>query len=503
MIPETEIIETVRADVVVVGAGLAGLCAAKRASELGASVALVEKTATISIRGGHVCSVNSKAWRAAGVVNDEKAFAREWIAACGNRCREDQVWLFVNNSEEALNWLIDMQARRGIRAKLVGARYTGSEYTERYGAHMFVDGSGKNVLQEVGNNLYEESAAAGVRCFFETPGRYLEQENGRITAVIAGTQGSYRRFAAARGVILATGDIAGDGEMLEAYCPMFLKVRHNYYWPKGANTGDGHKMGLWAGGVMEDGPLPTIMHPQAYSRLVGFFLHVNARGERFMNEDTWSQAKSVNVLKQPEGIDYAFSVFDADYLEQLIAGMPYSGGLFSDNAASTYGVPFDGSMERRMMETGLKNGNIVTADTLPELAEKMGVPEQTLLDTVARYNALADAKDDTDYGKRPELLFPIRKPPFYASKFGPSRLAVTGGLLVDRHLRVLNRAQEPIPGLYAVGNVAGGLYGVDYPTLIPGSSHGRAVTWGYLAARYALQDCEPADPPETRAAPIS
>ena len=101
---------------------------------------------------------------------------------------------------------------------------------------------------------------------------------------------------------------------------------------------------------------------------------------------------------------------------------------------------------------------------------------------------MVENKDDSDFGKREELLFPIKKPPFYASKFGPAMLVVTGGLIVDTHLRVLNNDHYPIPGLYAVGNVAGGLYGVDYPTIIPGNSHGRALTWGYLAARNILED---------------
>ncbi len=67
-------------------------------------------------------------------------------------------------------------------------------------------------------------------------------------------------------------------------------------------------------------------------------------------------------------------------------------------------------------------------------------------------------------------------------------LAVVGGLIVDDHLRVLDKDQDPIPGLYAAGNVSGGLYGVDYPTLISGNSHGRAVTWGYLAGRDAARE---------------
>jgi fumarate reductase flavoprotein subunit len=67
-------------------------------------------------------------------------------------------------------------------------------------------------------------------------------------------------------------------------------------------------------------------------------------------------------------------------------------------------------------------------------------------------------------------------------------LAVAGGLLVNTRLQVEDKDQNPIPGLYAVGNVAGGLYGVDYPTIIPGNSHGRAVAWGYLAGSNAVED---------------
>lgn len=486
-IPEAEILETIDADVVVVGAGLAGLCAALRAAELGARVAVLEKTKTWNVRGGHIGVANSRVWREAGMVNDKKALAREWIAACGNRAREEQVWLFVNSSEEAFDWMTDHEAKHGASPMLVGARYTGPSYTERYGSHLFM-GPKHTGIQEAAENLYMDSLELGVRYFFETPGVQPEMANGRVTAVIGGTPGNYKRFRARKGVILATGDIHGDREMLEAYCPMFLKISKSQYTPPGANTGDGHKMGLWAGGVMEDGPLPTVMHPQGYNRMQAFFLYVNIRGDRFMNEDTWCQAKSLNVLKQPGNVDYAYSLFDSDYRAQMIAGMPFSGGLFNDNSASLYGKPFTGEREAVFVESGLQNGMVVKADTIEELAPLIGIDPQKLCATVSRYNAHADSKDDSDFGKRPELLFPIRKAPFYAAKFGPAMLAVTGGLLVDTRLRVLDAAQNPIPGLYAAGNVAGGLYGVDYPTIIPGNSHGRALTWGYLAGRNALED---------------
>lgn len=487
-IEEKDIIENVDADIVVIGAGLAGLCAALRAAEGGASVVVIEKTKSWSVRGGHIGAANSKPWREQGIVNDSKQLAREWIAACGNRAREDIVWLFINHSEEAVDWLLDRQAEHGVQPRLGAPRYAGPSYTERYGALLFGGQGGS--LQTVADNLCSDSKALGARFFFETPGVYLEKDGMRVTAVIGGMPGNYRRFRASKGVILASGDIHGDREMLAAYCPMFLKVRHSQYAPHGANTGDGHKMGLWAGGVMEDGPLPTVMHPQGYNRLQAFFLFVNVRGDRFMNEDTWCQAKSVNVLKQPGNVDYAYSIFDDDWKEQMISGMPYSGGLFNDNSLSVYGQPFTGEREVGFLESGLQNGLIVKADTIEELAKLINIPPQKLSATVDRYNDHVDRKDDPDFGKRSELLFPIRKPPFYASKFGPAMLAVVGGLIVDTRLRVLDADQNPIPGLYAVGNVAGGLYGVDYPTIISGNSHGRAVTWGYLAGKYAAEETQ-------------
>jgi len=117
-----------------------------------------------------------------------------------------------------------------------------------------------------------------------------------------------------------------------------------------------------------------------------------------------------------------------------------------------------------------------------EWAEQMGVPKDTFLATVARYNELYQKQNDEDYGKRTALLTPIDKPPFYALKFGPSLLDVFGGVNTDVKLRVLDARDEPIPGLLAVGMVAGGLYGVDYPLLFNGNSHGRCLTWARQAA---------------------
>jgi fumarate reductase flavoprotein subunit len=87
---------------------------------------------------------------------------------------------------------------------------------------------------------------------------------------------------------------------------------------------------------------------------------------------------------------------------------------------------------------------------------------------------------DEDYGKRKELLFPIQKPPFYAGLMKSALLATTSGLRVNTKLEVLDDKDEPLGGLYAVGNVQGDMFAVDYPTVFPGLSHGRCVTFGRL-----------------------
>jgi fumarate reductase flavoprotein subunit len=89
---------------------------------------------------------------------------------------------------------------------------------------------------------------------------------------------------------------------------------------------------------------------------------------------------------------------------------------------------------------------------------------------------------DVDFGKRAELLTTITEPPFYALKWGPALLNVHGGVIIDTKMHVLDKDSEPIPGLFAIGNVSGGLYGVDYPLLLNGNSHCRAITWALQAA---------------------
>ena len=180
---------------------------------------------------------------------------------------------------------------------------------------------------------------------------------------------------------------------------------------------------------------------------------------------------------------------DSKWKQEVADSMAYGGGRFWDWVLRDIDTPFTTDMAERGLEKEIAEGKVSwKADTLEELAAKIGVPEDVFLATVERYNQLVYQGHDTDYGKRRELMTAVCKPPYYAIKFGPSLLTIPGGLTIDTKLRVLDEKKAPVPGLFAVGNASGSIYAVDYPLSIPGNDLGRCLTWGYLCGRAVAEE---------------
>jgi fumarate reductase flavoprotein subunit len=142
----------------------------------------------------------------------------------------------------------------------------------------------------------------------------------------------------------------------------------------------------------------------------------------------------------------------------------------------------------KQLDEALENGNVLVADTIEELAQKMGVHARTFKATVARYNKLARNGEDADFGKHPDRLTTIEKPPFYACQMEARYMVILSGLKVNTKLQVLDTERNVIPGLYAAGNVSGSFFGNQYPTTIPGLTHSRAWTFGRLAGLNAANE---------------
>ncbi len=490
-IPQEDINCSLDCDVLVLGAGISGVSCALRAAQGGAKVIVMEKGPKWSARGGNIGVAGSSYMKAMGYENDTHALAREWIKRCGNRCSEELVQLYFNKSSEAMDWLLDIVTgpEYGARPELQACIYRGETYEEHMGSHRIFDGpmAKKGLRPGAADAVYAmycEALKLGVEFVFNCPACELIKENGRVVGAIGRSAEGYTQVKASRGVVIATGDISGNDDMCADLAPQANRCP-KIYTPVGQNTGDGHRLGLWAGGAFEEDPFPLMLHPQAYFFSNLCFLFVDPKGRRFMNEDNYIQGKCNALLSR--NLSYAWSIMDSDWPSKIPATLPYGGGIFWDIDHGPHEPDFPTEKFSGMLERGIKAGTVLVADSFEELAEKMGVPVDNFIDAVDRYNASTAAGRDKDFGKRPELLIPLDKPPYYALKFGPAVLTVVGGLKVDGRMNVLDEYGECVEGLYAIGNAAGGRYGVDYPMVIPGNSHGTALTFGYLLGGYLTE----------------
>jgi fumarate reductase flavoprotein subunit len=253
--------------------------------------------------------------------------------------------------------------------------------------------------------------------------------------------------------------------MLEDFKIGFSKVR-SFAAP--GHRGDGLKILIREGARMKD--LPSLKasystHPKSRpgkrqavnTYRVGAIL-INKNGKRFVNEGLGHKELPEFTLKQPDGI--VFELFDAK--------------IAPDAAAKAMQIK-----EQDLERWALKGA------TIEELAGKTGLPNEALKETVARYNRYAEAGRDPEFGRTGQVgglgkLIKIDTPPFYLVEGISAILGTYCGAQVDSRARVLNVYGEPIPGLYAAGEVMGGLHGDGYMT---GTALGKALIFGRIAGR--------------------
>lgn len=493
-IPDSEIKQTVEADVVVVGAGMSGLCASISAAEAGAKVILLEKSATVNFRGYDYGAIDAKTQKSIGNKVDRLKAVQEVMQFGAYKGDQKVVSLWANNSGMVADWIMGMGEALGCSPEAVPIDQTTTPGAlfEPLGTLSFrlkpndaaLAASPKGTMPYTAATAYVLSTSAknaGVDIRFKTPAvQLIRQEKGRVTGVIAGEKGNYSKYIAKKGVILCTGDYGSDPEMLKKYIPSSDTIQNNLYemFSGKINTGDGHKMGLWVGAAMDEGPHAPMYFDFAVVGAPIFadalmrqpWLNVNLRGERYSNEEL-PYSYICNAQRQLPG-HTKWSVWDAKGEEEA--------RRFNEIACKDLRTPFHNPDNVKQY---IEKGYIKSANTIDELAQKMNVPVDTFKATVARYNELAKKGVDEDFGKRAECLTTIEKAPFYAANLGTSLLVTLGGLQINDKLQVLDTEKNIIPGLYAAGNVSGSYYANDYPNILPGNSHGRAFTFGYLAGK--------------------
>ncbi len=479
-IPAKDIRETVTADVVVVGAGIAGLTAALSAAGAGAKTILLEKGPNYNVRGLHNAAIASRLQKKAGIKIDREQLISTIMEWGAYRSDQKLVKLWADNCDKVMDWLLDMAEAANVQVILDPT--TKPWYFPNYPTiHVFPP----KLQETLADMLLSNGRALGVEYRFESPAiRLVRKGKGRVTGVIArDAQGNYIRFNAGKGVVLCTGDYGNDRQMVREYCwPIVASLKCAY--TTDLNTGDGHKMGLWVGAAMDEPPHCPMLFDWAVWSQSGLFnlarqpwLYVNTNGERFMNEDLPWGYECTQIMRQPGKV--AWSVWDAKYGQEI----PRMGSQCCKNMG-----PPTFLWNPKQLDEALENGNVLVAQTIDELAQKMGVPLETYQATVARYNNLARNGQDSDFGKHPDRLTTIEKPPFYACQMEARYMVILSGLKINTKLQVIDTERNAIPGLYAAGNVSGSFFGNQYPTTIPGLTHSRAWTFGRLAGLNAAAE---------------
>ncbi|MBR2835538.1 MAG: FAD-binding protein [Coriobacteriales bacterium] len=348
---------------------------------------------------------------------------------------------------------------------------------------------GKMVTSRIIECLAKNATANGAEFIFNTKAEQLvKDDSGKVCGVIATAEdGSHVQYNAVKGVILATGDISGNKAMLKDWAPITLRADVCGYYPAGGNMGDGITMGLWAGAALSKSPSAPMVHlsnqQSVLSARLMCWLAVNREGLRYGAEMPVEPLITNARMNQPGNV--AWSIYDGNFAQFVQQQNPesYESMLYSIDRATGEQVYIQSKIDN-----AVNNGLIITADTLEELAEEVGMPVDTFLATVERYNKWCDSGVDEDFGVPANWLSKIGVPPFYAEPVPTTMLVCIMGLHVNNDSQVCNADDEPIPGLFAVGNVQGDFFGNSYTVHCPGISHGRAITFGNLVGAALAQD---------------
>ena len=498
-IAEDQIAETKSADVIVVGCGMSGMVTAVSAAEGGLSVIIVSASEAAVSRGGSNNAVYSKVMEEMGLPKVDADWYRTQYMVNNGNFKPGFWYKHYNNSEEAMNWLIDKATAAGLKVTVEsGAEYAPDDIMYApAGAHSFYAddseldgtvGTGEpHIANELARLLTED---LGVEIDFQTKALQLvrgdDNATGRVTAVIAQDKdGNYIKYEGAKAIVMATGDFTHNRDMMARFAPEVMGLCNfdsevNYdagLMTNGIYDGEGQQMELWVGAAWQQTPnaimlgRPNLPADNPYTSHTG--LMVDKNGQRFMNEDVLGGVACATIMHLPENTCYC--IWGSN---RAADGGPWGkpnyvhGEYFADEAE------FIATWDNDSYGYG-----IVKADTVEELVAQLGLPEATV-DTVNRYNELCSAGQDTDFYKSPEKLIGITDGPFYGCSYKPMLLVVLGGTRTNIDLQALDANDEPIPGLFNVGTMIGDFYSGVYTFAMEGMNYGATcITLPYLLGR--------------------
>lgn len=470
--PVTDFAEEATYDIVVVGAGCAGVVAVKTAVEEGASVACLQKQETVMANGSSALGVIKGLSTPAGI----KRWMTQWADKNVRRVNWELFEYYVDHSEETMSWLYQRGLEAGGEMRVLAAnesiRYEDGEMEASF---KFTTKGNQDFI----THLADKAAEEGATFYWSTPAVQLVQDaDGTVSGVIGKREdGTYVKLNAVKGVILAAGDYMNNPSLVDTYSPDARQ-----FWKKQTDrTGDGHILGTLAGGRIAPGNHPRMAHGLIPGFTITPLLALDATGERFMNEDlVMSDFNTAMAYRyhESDGMNYIYRFFDSKVNEK-----------YTDHTV----VKLE-NIDKSVDEDSATN-RYFRADTLEGLCEQMELPVETAVASIERYNELCAAGSDEDFGVPADKMHAIDTPPFYCLRDFPGISALTGGVLVDKNYQVIDADRKPIPHLFAAGMQAGDLCGGINWHMPGGASNGHCFNAGRYTVIYALTGSfEPKNP---------
>lgn len=476
-------------DVIVVGSGAAGLAAAVEAQESGLKTLLVEKQAALGGSSLYIegtFAVESKFQKQMYIgLSKDWAFKNAMEFSHG-KINGPLIRRWINASGENIDWLSD----HGVTFHDVRTLFVDGNRTW----HIFKDGQGIEFIAK----MVESFQKAGGTVMNETTAKELIVKGNRVVGVKAiNVEGENLEFYAKGGVVIATGGFVNNPEMMKKY-----GIRPNYLivGPKNAHMGEGTKMfedvgarlegmsthlaiGAWLPGKDPNTQLCRPSHTTPDCLLAALlrqpYMWISKDGKRFMDESNSPLWMISDNAVERVGGSY-FTVFD----DELRTYMQEKGIDISHSDWVRVGSKLDKNTFDDAIKQGQREGYVFVANSIEELAKKMGVDPAAFKKTVENNNRYAKQGYDEEFPKQRTFIRTINKPPFIAVKGESATLITLGGASSNSDMQVLRATDsKPIPGLYVAGCDTGGVYGDSYNLTLEGMASSYAIASGRFASQ--------------------
>ena len=470
------------AQIAVIAAGPSGLAAAVQAAQDGASVIVLEKNSAVggaANMGMGPLGIGTKYQKQQMIdISVEKAF-NMFMDYTHYNVDARLIKRYFAQSGETIEWLEDL----GVEFEGAFKYFPQSEATW----HIVKTGKeiGPRAASFMNRALYEKALDLGVKVLLETPAYKIVKEDGRVTGVLARNADNEEVEVKCQAAIICTGGAGANKKMIKDLVGLeHGKTVFNFAIP--GIMGDGLRMAWEAGadqlqvriemaadlggGEPANGGVSNIFKQPN--------LLVNRFGKRIMNEDYMQNTTYLSNVANHQKDKTCFSIVDTSIVKYYVKHGVDVTSLVSPNP--------DVSDFYEGMETILKNGskNFFRADTIEELAEKIGVDPKALKETIDNYNYFCDSYDQ-EFFKDHKYLRPIFKAPFYAAAIHPGGYGTVGGVRINENCEACDKEFMPIPGLYCAGADSCNIYDDSYMFLLPGNSMGYAVNTGRIAGMSA------------------